>query len=171
MQFEDFAAAYGGDRSRAQFNADQEEVTVDIVRELTAADTPYALSKRGLRKLLQIVIGFIICLLLYASWYGGHSCFGEGRLSYASGLNFVVVVINIGLFVLNVWNVNNIRQVDFWMSMIFTVLYLIGTWVNLFCIFQHLEHWMLLTASTVLICVEFVLFLFDVKILNRIRRY
>lgn len=36
------------------------------------------------------------------SRYGGSSCFGEGRLGFASGLNFVIVVINIVLFVLNV---------------------------------------------------------------------
>ncbi|ETN75225.1 hypothetical protein NECAME_00636 [Necator americanus] len=68
-------------------------------------NTRYLSTNRGIIKILQIVAGFIICSLLCAQWYGGRSCFGEGRLGFCSGLNFICVVINIVLFVLNFLNI------------------------------------------------------------------
>ncbi|KAH7729293.1 Protein M60.4 b [Aphelenchoides avenae] len=62
----------------------------------------YVSTDRGVVKIAEIIIGFAVCAILCANWYGGSSCFGEGRLGFSSGLNFVVVVINIVLFVLNV---------------------------------------------------------------------
>ncbi|KAI6226282.1 hypothetical protein M3Y99_01311900 [Aphelenchoides fujianensis] len=75
-------------------------------------NSAYLSTNRGILKILQIVVGFIICSLLCANWYGGRSCFGEGRLGYASGLNFVVVVINIVLFVLNFLDVNALYKLE-----------------------------------------------------------
>lgn len=71
---------------------------------MAGLNTAYLSTNRGIIKILQIIVGFIICSLLCANWYGGKSCFGEGRLGFASGLNFVVVVINIVLFILNFVN-------------------------------------------------------------------
>ncbi|VDO27142.1 unnamed protein product, partial [Brugia timori] len=62
-------------------------------------NTRYLSSNRGIIKIVQIVLGFVICSLLCTSWYGGRSCFGEGRIGFCSGLNFVVLIINIVLFI------------------------------------------------------------------------
>lgn len=71
----------------------------------------YLSSSRGVSKLLQIILGIVISSILCANWYGGSSCFGEGRIGYASGLNFICVVINVVLFVLNLLNIRLFKLV------------------------------------------------------------
>ncbi|EJW74878.1 hypothetical protein WUBG_14215, partial [Wuchereria bancrofti] len=68
-------------------------------------NTRYVSSNRGIIKIVQIVLGFVICSLLCTPWYGGRSCFGEGRIGFCSGLNFVVLIINIVLFIINFLNI------------------------------------------------------------------
>jgi hypothetical protein len=63
----------------------------------------YIRSTHGIVKILQIIIGFVVCSLLCATWYG-KSCISEGRLGYCSGLNLVILIINIVIFVLNLIN-------------------------------------------------------------------
>ncbi|CAD5210672.1 unnamed protein product [Bursaphelenchus okinawaensis] len=132
---------------------------------MAALNTVYLTTNRGIIKILQIIIGFIICSLLCANWYGGRSCFGEGRLGYASGLNFVVVIINIVLFILNFVNLAAFKLERLY-STVCTVLFLIAGGLLIWFIIDHNNQRGWLVASTVLIFVEFVLFLFDVKILN-----
>lgn len=55
-------------------------------------------------------MGFILSGLLCGSYYNGH-CFGEGRLGYASGLNFITLIINIVLLVLNLLELIVVRMV------------------------------------------------------------
>uniref|UniRef100_A0A1I8A6Q5 MARVEL domain-containing protein n=1 Tax=Steinernema glaseri TaxID=37863 RepID=A0A1I8A6Q5_9BILA len=80
-------------------------VTHDSSRlEKMALNTAYVQTSRGICKIISIIIAFVICSILCANWYGGHSCFGDGRLGFVSGLNFVIVIINIVVFVLNLFN-------------------------------------------------------------------
>uniref|UniRef100_A0A915DQV2 MARVEL domain-containing protein n=1 Tax=Ditylenchus dipsaci TaxID=166011 RepID=A0A915DQV2_9BILA len=65
----------------------------------------YLTSDRGITKIVQIVLGLVVCSILCANWYGGMSCFGEGRIGFASGLNFFTLVVNIILFLLNLFNI------------------------------------------------------------------
>nr|CAD2183062.1 unnamed protein product [Meloidogyne enterolobii] len=51
-------------------------------------NTGYLQTNRGVIKILQIIFGFIVCSLLCYYWYGGRTCFYEGRLGFVSGCKF-----------------------------------------------------------------------------------
>uniref|UniRef100_A0AC34REI1 Uncharacterized protein n=1 Tax=Panagrolaimus sp. JU765 TaxID=591449 RepID=A0AC34REI1_9BILA len=128
-------------------------------------NTGYLSTNRGVIKILQIIAGFIMCSLLCANWYGGRSCFGEGRLGYSSGLNFVVLIINIVLFVLNlldlaVWKLERIY------SLVCTILFGIAAGLLVWYMVQKDNYHSTLVITTILLFVQMVLFLWDVKILQ-----
>ncbi|VDO51378.1 unnamed protein product [Haemonchus placei] len=128
-------------------------------------NTRYLSTNRGIIKILQIVCGFIICSLLCAQWYGGKSCFGEGRLGFCSGLNFICVVINIVLLVLNFLNIGawGLERIY---SVICTILFLIAAALIIWFIIEYNTSRSTLIASAALIVCQFFLFLWDVKILQ-----
>ncbi|GMR31649.1 hypothetical protein PMAYCL1PPCAC_01844 [Pristionchus mayeri] len=128
-------------------------------------NTRYLQSNRGIIKILQIIFGFIICSLLCGNWWGGRSCFGEGRLGFCSGLNFVVVIINIVLFVINFLNISSIKLEKTY-SVVACVLFLIASALMIWFVIENNSGRGWLISSTVLIVVEFFLFLWDVKILQ-----
>jgi hypothetical protein len=132
---------------------------------MATLNTGYLSSNRGIIKILQIISGFIVSSLLCANWYGGQSCFGEGRIGYCSGLNFVIVIINIVLFILNFINLSVWRMERFY-SVIATVLFLVATVLIVWYIIDHNVQRGVLIASAVFILIEFLLFLWDVKILQ-----
>ncbi|KHJ90779.1 hypothetical protein OESDEN_09367 [Oesophagostomum dentatum] len=111
-------------------------------------NTRYLSTNRGIIKILQIVAGFIICSLLCAQWYGGRSCFGEGRLGFCSGLNFICVVINIVLFVLNFLNISawGLERIY---SVVCTVLFLIAAALIIWFIIEYNTSRGTLIASAV----------------------
>jgi len=124
----------------------------------------YLRSTHGIVKILQIVLGFIICSFLCATWYG-RSCFSEGRLGYCSGLNFVIVIINIVIFILNIINLN-IWSLERVYSIIAAILFLIAAVLIIWFLIEVNNPPGWLIAATVLIIIEFILFLWDVKILQ-----
>ncbi|CAB3399583.1 unnamed protein product [Caenorhabditis bovis] len=128
-------------------------------------NTRYLSANRGIIKILQIVCGFIICSLLCSQWYGGRSCFGEGRLGFASGLNFVCVIINIVLFVLNFLNIRawGLERIY---SAVCTILFLIAAILVAWFIWEINSSKGWLIASAALMLVQFFLFLWDLKILQ-----
>ena len=75
-------------------------------------NSDYLSTTRGVQKIVQIVLGIIVCSVLCGNWYGGTSCFGDGRLGYVSGLNFIVVIINIVLFLLNLFSIDTKKFVN-----------------------------------------------------------
>ncbi|VDN39444.1 unnamed protein product [Gongylonema pulchrum] len=89
-------------------------------------NTRYLSSNRGLIKIMQIILGFVICSLLCASWHGGRSCFGEGRLGYCSALNFIVLIINIIFFIVNFLNIVAWKLERVY-SVVCTVLFLVAS--------------------------------------------
>ncbi|MFH4976411.1 hypothetical protein AB6A40_003120 [Gnathostoma spinigerum] len=128
-------------------------------------NTGYLSTNRGIIKIIQIAIGFIVCSLLCSAWHGGRSCFGEGRLGFCSGLNFVVLIVNIVLFVLNfitiaVWNLERIY------STVCTILFLIASILIIWFILDMHTSRTFLILSAICMVVEFLLFLWDVKILH-----
>uniref|UniRef100_A0A915D6M2 MARVEL domain-containing protein n=1 Tax=Ditylenchus dipsaci TaxID=166011 RepID=A0A915D6M2_9BILA len=128
-------------------------------------NTGYLSTNRGIIKILQIICGFIVCSLLCANWYGGKSCFGEGRLGYCSGLNFVIVIINIVLFILNFLNLA-VWKLERVYSVIATVLFLVASVLIIWYIVEYESSRGTLIATAVFIVIEFLLFLWDVKILQ-----
>lgn len=66
-----------------------------LTQSFAKMNTRYVTSNRGLIKIIEIIVGVIICSLLCYKWYGGQNCFGEGRVGFASGLNFVILVSDI----------------------------------------------------------------------------
>uniref|UniRef100_A0A0R3RJF7 MARVEL domain-containing protein n=1 Tax=Elaeophora elaphi TaxID=1147741 RepID=A0A0R3RJF7_9BILA len=89
-------------------------------------NTRYLSSHRGIIKIMQIVVGFPVCTLLCTSWYGGRSCFGEGRIGFCAGLNFIVLIINIILLIMNLLNISN-RKMEQVYAMVCTVLFLVAS--------------------------------------------
>jgi hypothetical protein len=89
-------------------------------------NTRYLSTNRGIIKILEIVVGIIVCSLLCYKWYGGKSCFGEGRIGFASGLNFVMLIINVVLFLLNVLDLA-VYKLERLYSVIGTILFIVAT--------------------------------------------
>jgi hypothetical protein len=128
-------------------------------------NTGYLSTHRGIIKIAQIIIGFIISGILCASWIGGKSCFGEGRVGFASGLNFVVVIINIVLFILNFLTLASYKLEQVY-SLVCTILFLIASILLIWFIIEHNVDTTRFIIATVLIIVQFLLFLYDLKILR-----
>lgn len=128
-------------------------------------NTNYLTTNRGVIKIIQIVLGFIICSLLCATWHGGKSCFYEGRIGSVSGLNFIILIINIVLYILNFLNVS-VWKLEKIYSIVATILFLIAAIVLIWFIIVHEDNRNFMIASTVLIATQFFLFLWDVKILQ-----
>jgi hypothetical protein len=75
---------------------------------MVTLNTNYLSTNRGIIKIVQIVIGFILSgWLIGGIWHtrdGTAYAFGDARLGYVSTMNSVVVIINIVLLVLNLLN-------------------------------------------------------------------
>ncbi|KAL3989935.1 putative integral membrane protein [Acanthocheilonema viteae] len=128
-------------------------------------NTRYLSSNRGIIKIVQIILGFVVCSLLCTSWYGGRSCFGEGRIGFCSGLNFVVLVINIVIFIINFLNINAWKLERVY-SIVCVVLFLIASILIIWFIIEVNTNRTSLIITTICLIVEFLLFLQDVKILQ-----
>ena len=122
-----------------------------------------------------------------ADTFSGRSCFYEGRLGYASGLNFVVLIgesncrlwplkpaavfsVNIVLLVLNILSVSSYNLEKLY-SIVTCVLFLIAAALLVWMLVVHVlhtgENWRMI-AAVVLVCVQFVLFLYDVSLSQEI---
>uniref|UniRef100_A0A914C8F6 MARVEL domain-containing protein n=1 Tax=Acrobeloides nanus TaxID=290746 RepID=A0A914C8F6_9BILA len=128
-------------------------------------NTHYFGTNRGIIKIAQIILGFVISAFLCGAWYGGEKCFGNGKLSFVSGLNFVLLVINIVLVILNfvelgMWKLERIY------SIIGAVLFLVAAAIFLWYMIQDNDSSGWRIATLVMVFVQFLLFLWDVKILQ-----
>jgi len=128
-------------------------------------NTGYLSSHRGIIKIVQVVIGFILVSLLCATWAGGRSCFYDGRIGSVSGLNFTVLIINIVLLVLNFVNIASWKLERVY-SIVCTVLFLIAAVVIVWFIIVKDDNRNFMLPTAVLLVVQFILFLWDVKILQ-----
>uniref|UniRef100_A0A914I6X8 V-type proton ATPase subunit E n=1 Tax=Globodera rostochiensis TaxID=31243 RepID=A0A914I6X8_GLORO len=122
----------------------------------------YISSNRGITKVIQIVLGFVVCSVLCSNWYGGYSCFGEGRLGYVSGLNFLCLLINIVLFLLNLFNIRPLKLEQLY-NVVAAILFLVAIVLLLWYMIQnsYWDVWMIIAAVCVL--VVFLLFQWDFK--------
>ncbi|KAI3420051.1 hypothetical protein GPALN_003384 [Globodera pallida] len=130
-------------------------------------NTAYLGSHRGIIKILQIVFGLIVCTLLCIGSHGFFSgCFYDGKIGAASGINAIIVVLNIVFFVLNLVDASQNK----W-ERIYTVVALV-----LFVLAFVLMLWNLLEThsyygetkipATVLIGIQMALFIWDYRILH-----
>lgn len=132
---------------------------------MAAINTGYLRTNRGILKIVEIVIGLILSAMLCSSNYHGH-CFGEGRLGYASSLNFVTLIINIVLLVLNLLNLIAPRLERIY-SVVCMVLFLIAFIVIVwFLIVNGAYHVETIIVASVLLFVMFLCYLYDIKILQ-----
>ncbi|KAL3110191.1 hypothetical protein niasHT_015794 [Heterodera trifolii] len=108
----------------------------------------YVSSNRGITKIIQIVLGFVVCSVLCSNWYGGYSCFGEGRLGYVSGLNFVCLLINIIFFLLNLFNIRPLKLEQLY-NVAAALLLLVGIVLLLWYMIQYSywNIWMIIAAA------------------------
>ncbi|KAI6174632.1 hypothetical protein M3Y97_01012300 [Aphelenchoides bicaudatus] len=132
---------------------------------MAALNTRYLTTNRGIIKILQIIIGIIVCSLLCYKWYGGRSCFGEGRLGFASGLNFVILIINVVLFFLNFLDLA-VYKLERLYAVVGTILFLVAVVLLIWWLVEYGIETERLIGATVLIGVLFILFLYDLKILQ-----
>jgi hypothetical protein len=125
----------------------------------------YITSSRGVQKIVQIILGFVICSVLCANWYGGTSCFGDGRLGYISGLNFVIVVMNIILFLLNMMNIGT-RRFERVYSLIVSILFIIAAGLMLWHIIDtgFWSFWYI--ATLVALVIIFFTLMWDYRLLS-----
>ncbi|TKR70395.1 hypothetical protein L596_022429 [Steinernema carpocapsae] len=97
--------------------------------------------------------------------YGGRSCFGDGRLGFVSGLNFVIVAINCIVFLLNLCNIN-LGSFERIYAVIGTVLFIIASGMMIWFVIAdgHNTGWMVGTMVGMILLA--LLFLWDMKILR-----
>lgn len=119
-------------------------------------NTGYFATNRGIIKIVQIILGIVICSILCGNWYGGRECFGEGRLGYVSGLNFVVLIINVVLLILNfvelgMWKLERLY------SIVCFILFVIATGVFIWYIIERNDSrgWRVVTLASVFVQVRF----------------
>jgi len=132
---------------------------------MAGLNTNYLSSNRGLIKVIQIIVGIIIALFLCATWSARKSCFYEGKIGSISGFNFVILIINVVLYVINILNVSVWRMEKLY-SVVTTILWLIAAVVIVWYIMMHEDNRNFMIASAALIIAQFFLFLWDVKILQ-----
>uniref|UniRef100_A0AC35FLW3 MARVEL domain-containing protein n=1 Tax=Panagrolaimus sp. PS1159 TaxID=55785 RepID=A0AC35FLW3_9BILA len=125
----------------------------------------YLSSNRGIIKIFQIIIGIILCSFLCAYQYGVRSCFGEGRVGFTSGLNVIVLIANIVFLVLGLLTLN-VTKLDHIYSVVCAVLFAIAAALFLWYMIQYDTFVYNHVLVAVLIFVQFLLFLWDVKILT-----
>lgn len=117
---------------------------------------------------MQIIIGVILCGLLCVNYYGGRSCFYEGRTGYTAGLNFSMLIVNIVLLVLNFLSLSSLNLERLY-SIIAGIMFLVASvllvWWLVVAILDSVETGRMI-ASTVLVCVQAVLYFYDVRILQ-----
>jgi len=123
----------------------------------------YLQTNRGIIKIAEIIIGIILCSLLCGTWYGGRQCFYDGRLGYCSGLNFVILIINIVVFIINLLNIS-IYQAERLYAIVGTVLFLIASILIIWYIIVADDQRGPMIGAAVLLVIMFLLFLWDVKI-------
>jgi hypothetical protein len=128
-------------------------------------NTGYLSTNRGIIKIAEIIIGFIISGILCASWIGGSSCFGHGQTGFASGLNFVVVIINIVLFILNFVDMAAYKLESIY-SLVCCILFFIAGGLLVWWIIVHNVESARMIIATILIFVQAFLHLWDAKILR-----
>jgi K+ transporter len=95
----------------------------------------YLGTDRGICKIIQIIAGIALCSILCGNWYGGQACFAEGRLGYVSGLNFVLLLINVVVFFINLCNIR-IARLEYFYNVIASILLFIATVLLLWYMIQ-----------------------------------
>ncbi|CAJ0583072.1 unnamed protein product, partial [Mesorhabditis spiculigera] len=128
-------------------------------------DTNYLTTRRGLIRIALIVCGFAVCTLLCNDWYGGKSCFNEGRLGGVSGANFIAVVVNIVFFVLAFLSITNYSFERLWALIGAIVFAICAAFMIWYIIEDGLKNNVTL-LPTALVVVEFLLFVWDWQILR-----
>uniref|UniRef100_A0A183CKE5 MARVEL domain-containing protein n=1 Tax=Globodera pallida TaxID=36090 RepID=A0A183CKE5_GLOPA len=89
----------------------------------------------------------------------------SGQVGFASGLNFVIVVINIVLFFLNFLTVT-VYRIERLYSVIGTILFIIAFVCMVWFVIEYAYHREQLIVATVFIGIQMVLFIWDYKILH-----
>ncbi|KAK0409522.1 hypothetical protein QR680_004594 [Steinernema hermaphroditum] len=131
-----------------------------------ALNTGYLQTSRGICKIISIIIGFVLCSVLCANWYGGRSCFdADGRLGFVSGLNFVVVIINIVFFVLNLLDINVIRFERIY-ALVGTILFFVAAGIMIWYVVADGSNAGWIIGTTAGMIALALLFLWDLKILR-----
>ncbi|CAJ0955142.1 unnamed protein product, partial [Mesorhabditis belari] len=128
-------------------------------------DSNYFSTRRGLIRIVMIIIGFAISSLLCNSWWGGRSCFNETRLGGVSAANFIFIVVNIVFFVLAILSITNYsfeRLASLAGAIVFGICSAVMIW---YIIQDGLNHTVIL-LPTALVVVQFFLFVWDWQILN-----
>ncbi|CAD5220228.1 unnamed protein product [Bursaphelenchus okinawaensis] len=117
-----------------------------------AVNSHYLSTDRGVIKIIQIILGFVVCSVLCANWYGGASCFGEGRIGFVSGLNFVALIINIILFLLNLCEFS-MPKLESLYNMIMTLMFVVAAVLFIWYMIQWgaFGIWMIVTAIIVVV--------------------
>uniref|UniRef100_A0A1I7ZEC1 MARVEL domain-containing protein n=1 Tax=Steinernema glaseri TaxID=37863 RepID=A0A1I7ZEC1_9BILA len=129
-------------------------------------NTQYLRSARGICKMVEVLIGLIIGSILCADWYGGHRCFGDGRLGFVSFTNFIIVIVNVVFFVFNLVGFI-FPAVERLYAIIAAVIFIIASCIMIWFVFVTSGSGIGLTIFTIiaLICLV-ALFSWDLRMLR-----
>ncbi|KAI1701365.1 hypothetical protein DdX_16118 [Ditylenchus destructor] len=129
-------------------------------------NTNYLSGHRGIIKIIQIIIGFVLVSTTFGGLFGYHHVgYSDFRMGYVGTLNGICIIVNIVFLILNLLELAQFQFEKIY-SVVACVLWLIA---SIFVV------WLMIATNTwsanpiisvVLIVIMFVLFLYDVKILQ-----
>uniref|UniRef100_A0A914CUN6 MARVEL domain-containing protein n=1 Tax=Acrobeloides nanus TaxID=290746 RepID=A0A914CUN6_9BILA len=128
--------------------------------------TEYLSTNRGIIKIIQIVIGIILSMMVCRYWEGGRGiCFNDFRTGYMGALNYIVLILNVMWFILNLINIKN-WKIERIYAIICTVLFFVALGLLIYYfVAQHYDAAYNIIGM-ILVGVIAGLFLWDVKILQ-----
>lgn len=129
-------------------------------------NTNYLSGHRGIIKIIQIIIGFVLVSTTFGGLFGYHHAgYSDFRMGYVGTLNGICIIVNIVFLVLNLLELAQLQFEKIY-SIIACILWLIA---SIFVVWLMIvtNSWTANPIVTViLIIVMFVLFVYDVKILQ-----
>jgi len=127
-------------------------------------DIEYVKSNRGIIKIVEIVLGFVISYLLCGTWVGESGCYGSGRLGYCTMVNSLAIGLNIIWLILNLLEFRFYKLERFY-NIFLAFLFLLAVLLIVWFVTDHWNSWTVIVGA-VLIIAQFIFLLWDVKIIQ-----
>ncbi|KAI1711455.1 hypothetical protein Ddc_12901 [Ditylenchus destructor] len=130
-------------------------------------NTAYLTSNRGIIKIIQIIIGFVLVSTTFGGLFTNKDFmgFGDWRMGYIGTLNGVCIIVNIVFLVLNLVELGSYGLEKFY-AVLVAVLWLLSAIFIVWLMITRKFYEFNPILSAILIVITFVLHLYDVRILQ-----